>query len=236
MADEVIELGTFRGGLGMSGKNKAGASLAGKTVQFNLGRQIDQAIDLLARRKAGGGLSGSSAPRGGHVRSGFARPGFGNLRRGELGGSFGSRSLLSGFIPREVNPVPVILGTVVGVGVNSAVSRLLESPRIGIRANPLLSKVILAGGGVILHALAKTNFTLGFMLGQFPGLIESGVSALMDMALGEARPLAGLSGDGDISGISKQALSELQALRRKLESPAGGEAAPAVPMHLRAAA
>jgi hypothetical protein len=232
MADEVIELGNFRGGHGMSSKKGAGAALAGKTVQLNLGRQIDQAIDLLARRKAGGSLSGASRPGG---KSGFARPGFGNFRSGQLGG-FGSKSLLGGFIPSEVKPVPMILGTVVGVGVNSAVSRLLESPKIGINMNPLLAKVILAGGGVILHAVAKTNFTLGFMLGQFPGLIESGVSALMDMALGETTSMRGLAGDEDISGISKQALAELQALRRKLESPVASEAAPGMPMRARAAA
>jgi hypothetical protein len=237
MAEEVIELGTYRGGSGMVDKKKgAGAGLAGKSVQLNLGSRIDEAIDLLARRKAGG-LAGPRPGLGGHARPGFARPGFGNFRSGELGGAFGSRSFLGAVIPPQVKPVPVILGTVVGVGFNSAVGRLLTSPRVGINANPLLAKVLLAGGGVVLHVLAKTNFTLGFMLGQFPGLIEAGVSAIMDMALGESEALRGLGAAGDISGISKQALAELQALRRKLESPVGMESQPAgVPMGVRAQA
>lgn len=195
-------------------------------VDRRLGGRIDRALDNLSPRKAG--LAG---------RPGFGRPGFGNFRAGELGG-FGQRSFLGELVPSSVKPVPVILGTVIGVGFNTAVGRLLESPRVGVGANPLLSRVLLAGGGVVLHVLARTDFTLGFMLGQFPGLIEAGVGAVMDMALGETHAMKGLSGGQEMGALSRQALAELQALRRRLEAPAGqaGDQGGAVPMHLRAQA
>lgn len=224
MADEVIEFGGFHGGHGMSSK-KAPMSAARGAGASRLGSQVNSAIDTLARRRAG--LAGT----------GFGRPGFGNFGRHELGG-FGQRSFLGALIPPTVRPVPVILGTVVGVGFNSAASRVLESPRVGIEANPLLARVLLAGGGVLLHVLARTDFTLGFMIGQFPGLIDAGVTALMDMALGESPAVAGLSGQ-DLRGVSREALAELQALRRKLESPASmqsGAQPSALPMGLRAQA
>lgn len=186
---------------------KAGSRAGGKTASLNLGRQVDAAIDVLARRRAG--LSGAG--------QGFARHGFGNFGRHEMG-RFGQTNFLGALVPPSVKPVPVILGTVVGVGFNSAVSRVLESPKIGIKVNPLLGRVLLAGGGVLLHVIAKSDFTLGFMVGQFPGLIDAGVTAIMDMALGESPAIKGLEGQ-DLAGVSKEALAELQALRRKLESP-----------------
>lgn len=225
--------------------NKAGPGAGPRTASLNLGRQVDAAIDVLARRRAG--LSGAG-PRPGLGRPGlghggypssFARPGFGNFARHELG-SFGRASFLGQLVPASVKPVPVILGTVVGVGFNSAASRVLESPKVGINANPLLARVLLAGGGVLLHVLAKTDFTLGFMVGQFPGLIDAGVTALMDMVMGESPAVAGLHGQ-DLAGVSREALAELQALRRRLESPAPmaeaqGAQAQQLPMAVRAQA
>lgn len=211
MADEVIELGNFEGGRNMA---KGAGSARG------LGRHVDRAVEMLARRGAGLG-----------ARSSFARPGFGNIRREELSGRFGQDNFLGKVIPDKVKPVQMILGTVVGVGLNSAAGRLLESPQVGIGLNPLASRVILAGVGVIQHVLLKKDFTLGVMVGQFPGLIDAGVSAIMDMALGETT----LAGAGAGMGhASKEALSELRALRRQLEGSGGAPAA--VPMGLRAGA
>lgn len=232
MADEVLELGNIHGGTRMSTKKGPGAGP--RTASLNLGRQVDAAIDVLARRRAG--LSGGPGRPG---PSSFARPGFGNFARHELG-SFGRASFLGQLVPPSVKPVPVILGTVVGVGFNSAASRVLESPRVGINANPLLARVLLAGGGVLLHVLVKSDFTLGFMVGQFPGLIDAGVTALMDMVMGESPAVAGLHGQ-DLAGVSREALAELQALRRRLESPGPMSEAQAaqpqqLPMAVRATA
>jgi hypothetical protein len=205
MADEVIEMGAFEGGRKMASRKGGG-----------LERQVDRAVNMLARERAGLG----------------SRAGFGNIRREELAGRFGHESFLGAIIPKQVKPVPVILGTVVGVGVNSAVGRLLESPAVGINANPLLARVLLAGAGVIGHIALKTDFTLGFMVGQFPGLIDAGVSAIMDMALGETS----LAGAGNGLGVaSQETLNELRALRRKLEGE-GATGQGAVPMGLRARA
>jgi hypothetical protein len=210
MADEVIEMGAFEGGRKMASRKGGG-----------LERQVDRAVNMLARERAGLGS-----------RAGFGRPGFGNIRREELAGRFGHESFLGAIIPKQVKPVPVILGTVVGVGVNSAVGRLLESPAVGINANPLLARVLLAGAGVLGHIALKTDFTLGFMVGQFPGLIDAGVSAIMDMALGETS----LAGAGNGLGVaSQETLNELRALRRKLEGE-GATGQGAVPMGLRARA
>jgi len=174
-------------------------------------RVVDRASDLLARRGPGSGLGG------------FARPGFGNIRHGE---GFGQRSMLQGIIPENAKPVPVILGTVVGVGLNTVISRLLESPKVGLRLNPLLARVILAAAGVVTHVVAKKNFTLGLMIGQFPALVDAGVSALMDMALGETVGVAGLRAE-NMGRINQEALQELSSLRKQLEegrpAPAAGK-------------
>lgn len=191
MADEVIEMGSYRGRQDMAGKS-AGA--------------VKRAQDSLARR--GPGPSGLG---------GFARPGFGNIRD--------QHSMLSGIIPREAKPVPVILGTTVGVAFNSAISRLMESTKIGIKANPLLSRVILATAGVLTHVAFKKNFTLGFMIGQFPALIDAGVSAGMDMILGETAGVHGLQG-GNMGRVNQEALAELALLRKRLEESGGQATAP----------
>lgn len=206
MANEVIEMGSFRGGDTMV-KRKGSGSLT---------RSVSRTQGSLARKA---GLAG-----------GPSRPGFGNLKREHLSG-FAGKSMLSGIIPQQVKPVPVIMGTVVGVGLNSAVSRLLESPKVGLMANPLLARTGLALGGVLLHVLAKTNFTLGLMIGQFPALIDAGVSALMDMVLGETTALRGAS--PSMGKVSQEALAELQALRRRLESTQPAAAAQ-VPIGVRA--
>ena len=217
MADEVIELGSIRiGGGEIMAKSKGGTLAGGRAANRAVGRTVDS----LARRHAA--MSGSH--------------GFGNFSRQDLG-RFGQQSMLGGLIPAQAKPVPVILGTVVGVGVNSAASRLLESPKVGINANPLLSRVLLTGAGILTHVMFKKDFTLGFMVGQFPGLVDAGVSALMDMALGETTGMEGVRG-ADMGRMSRQALAELQALRRQLESagaPAQGQSSQ-LPMGMRAQA
>lgn len=206
MADEVIEMGSFRGGDTMV-KTKGA-----------LARHVGRTQGSLARKA---GLAG------------FARPGFGNLKKAQLSGGFAGKSMMAGLIPQQVRPVPVIMGTVVGVGLNSAVSRLLESPKIGLNANPLLARAGLAVAGVLTHVLFRTNFTLGVMIGQFPALIDAGVSALMDMVLGETTVLRGAS--PAMGRVSQEALSELSALRKKLEATAPAAAA-TLPMGVRAKA
>jgi hypothetical protein len=209
VADEIIEMGTIRGGDTM-GNKKGGSTLAGR---------VSAAQRAMAHRA---GLAG-----------GFARPGFGNLRASQLSG-FAGKSMMAGLIPNEVKPVPVIVGTVVGVGLNSAAARLLESPKVGINANPLLARSGLAVVGVIAHALLRTNFSLGLMIGQFPALVDAGVSALMDMVLGETTALRGASA-ASMGRISQEALSELQSLRKRLDATTPASSA-SVPMGVRAKA
>lgn len=185
--------------------------------------QVDRAVQMLARERAG-------------LAGGHGRPSFGNLRREELSGRFGGgQSVMGALVPATVKPVPVILGTLTGVALNSGVGRLLESPAVGINANPLLSRVSLAVAGVLAHVLVRKDFTLGIMVGQLPGLIDAAVSAGMDLLLGEGSAMQGAG--ANMGQQSREALAELQALRRTLEgtpAPAAGNAQ--IPLALRARA
>ena len=152
-----------------------------KAVNGNIVHELRQSARELAdelARKRSEGLAGPG------YRPGY-RPGYVPMNPST---GLGMARLVNG----EVKPVHIVAGAVIGVPVQQLLSKLLLQQVLG--AKEMVGDGVTGLGGVVLHLIARSSFTLG--LGT--SLLLPFVADITDWALREAGVVKGSAGLGAV--------------------------------------